>query len=184
MVSDGIMPETKKKELYKVGQKVCLWRENVDGDHATITVLKEVIVTITETKTGVPGEFSGDPASQQSLKGIGDDGKVYEKHWDEWPESQTDDFIDRWSLRDDGDEVNQFWSPVEAVYAYNRLVGHNQKHGESHGFLTRVDRNGELILPKGDVVRCDKHDEYYYPNSKCFQCFVAEYRKKHTGQDQ
>jgi hypothetical protein len=182
MANNGVMPKIQEKKGYETGQKVCIWHESVDADTGFVTVLKEVIVTITEIKTGVPGEFSGRPSSGQSLRGTGDDGRAYEKHWDYWPESQTDDFIDRWSLRDDGEgEKNQFWSPVEAVYAYNRLADHNRKHGMTHGVLIRVGRGGEPMLPKGDVVRCGNHDEYYYPNGRCFHCFLDKKRTTHAG---
>ena len=82
MAQDGVMPEIKVvQDTYKVGQKICLWQEDVDPNTGTVTILKEVIVTITETKTGVPSEHSGQPSSRQSLKGVGDDGKTYRKHW-------------------------------------------------------------------------------------------------------
>ncbi len=159
---------------HKTGQKICLWQEKVDRETGLVTVLKEVVVTLTEIKTGVPGEFSETPTNLESLRGVGDDGKVYEKHWDYWPESQTDDFIDRWSMREDGLGESNFWSPVEAVYAHNRLADHNRKHGEKHGVLHRVDQAGNAILPKGDIVHCEKHDEYHYPDSKCLRCFLEE----------
>lgn len=164
---------------HKIGQKICLWQEEVYRETGLVTVLKEVVVTLTEIKTGVPGEFSETPTNLESLRGVGDDGKVYEKHWYYWPESQTNDFIDRWSLREDedGDGRIVFWSPVEAVYAHNRLADHNRKHGEEHGVLRRVDKAGNAILPKGDVVHCEKHDEYHYPDSKCFRCFLEEHKK-------
>lgn len=174
MAQDGVIPEVKVQDTYKVGQKICLWQEHVDQESGKVLVLKEVIVTITETKTGVPGEFTSNPSSRQSLRGIGDDGKTYEKHWDEWPESQTNDFMDRWSMREDGDGENRFWSPREAVYAHNRILDHNQKHGAVHGLLIRVDQQGQPILPKGDIVHCESHDDYYYPGTRCFHCFLDE----------
>lgn len=159
---------------HEKGQKVCLWHEVVDQDAGIVRVIKEVIVTLTDVKTGTPGEFSRTPMSGQSLRGIGDDGKLYEKHWNEWPESQTDDFMDRWSVRTDGEGDNSFWAPREATYAHNRLIDRNLNHGATHGIFYRVDTKGEPILPKGDVIHCEKHDQYDYPGSKCFRCFLEE----------
>lgn len=150
---------------YTIGQKVCLWRVKHNWGLVEIRVLKEVIVTITEVKTGVPGEFSRDPVSSQSLRGIGDDGKTYEKHWDSWPESQTNDFIDSWSMRDDGEGDDQFWVPMEAVYIYDAA----SRRREPPAF-TLIDQSDAPIKPKGDVVYCEKHDHYSHKDGVCIFC--------------
>lgn len=164
---------------YQKGLRVTLWQE-VMNQEGNVVVLKEVVVTITETKTGVPGEFSRNPTKAQSLRGLGDDGKVYEKHWNEWPESQTDDFVANWSVRDDGVEVGglSFWIPIEAVYAHNRLTRQNSRSGLS---VRRVDKDGNDILPKGDVVFCDKHNHYHYKGAKCFECLIQEMRERNVA---
>ncbi|MDO8523346.1 MAG: hypothetical protein Q7S12_03640 [bacterium] len=157
---------------YLVGQKVCLWRvqgekllDSVFLNPTKLHVLKEVIVTISETKTGVLGEFSNKPVSAQSLRGVGDDGKVYEKHWNRWPESQASDFISLWSMRDDGDGDDRFWIPKEAVYVYNTV-----SRGKKMSELTLVDQYGKQIKPNGDVVYCEKHDRYTHKDNKCIFC--------------
>lgn len=154
----------------EVGHVMCLWHEDVKPEG--VTVLKEVLVTITETKTGVPGEFSRNPVSSQSLRGIGDDGKTYEKHWESWPESQTNCFTTQWSMRDDGEGDNPFWIPKEAVHAYDELRRAKEQHPELK--LERRDKNGQPVLPKGDVVHCAEHDEYTHKGTTCFSCHVAE----------
>jgi len=157
-------------EIYAVGSKVCLWQEKMaDGK---VTVLKEVIVTITERKTGVPGEFSRKPVSSKSLRGIGDDGKVYEKHWESWPESQTDCFTDRWSMRDDGEGEYRFWAPKEAVHSHTHLKLALEAHPGLK--LVRVDKDGQPIVPKGDVVYCTEHDEYAHVGTECWQCYFGK----------
>jgi hypothetical protein len=158
---------------YYEGQRVALWQTKIEVKKNTtqIVVLKEVIVTITEMKTGVPGKFSRERSSRQSLRGLGDDGKVYEKHWDSWPElsSGPSDFSSLWSSRDDGVGRNKVWSPAEAVHVYNNTI--SKRLGDNDFTLT--DATGAAILPKGDVVYCEKHDDYSY-GPECLWCLVAE----------
>lgn len=158
--------------MIQEGNKICLWKESPEIKEGKVVVVQEVIVTITDTKTGVPGEWSNKPARQQSLRGLGDDGKIYEKHWDEWPESQTD-LAGQWSMRDDDGEV---WIPQEAAHLHNKLNDHNRRHGDTHP-LKRVDLQGNPILPKGDLSRCEAHDEYLLPGHKCFQCLLGRKRR-------
>ncbi len=156
----------------KIGDKICLWQEEVDFKAKVVKVLKEVIVTITETKFDVLGEFSGKPCSCQSLRGIGDDGKVYEKHWDYWPEAQTRTFTDIWSMRNDGVGESKTWTPKEAVHAYGELVRVNKKLKLDER-LVRIDAEGNKdIVPKGDVDYCEEHDEYTHKGQECFYCLV------------
>lgn len=153
---------------YEVGQVVCLWQEELRPGR--VTVLKEVLVTITGVKTGVPGEFSRRPVSMHSLRGIGDDGKPYEKHWDSWPESQTNDFLGQWTFRDDGEGDDRFWIPMEAVHAYNTLNAF-KKHFPNEP-VVRLDKSDKPIVPKGDVEYCEKHDDYRHKGSQCFWCIL------------
>ena len=132
-------------------------------------VQKEILVTITETKTGVLGEWSQKPVALTSLRGIGDDGKTYEKHWEYWPESQTRDFIGQWSMRDDGEDADKYWTPKEAIYAYNELRSANKRNKKK---LVRTDCNGNTITPKGDIIYCEKHDEYNHQGDTCFHCYM------------
>lgn len=149
---------------YEISKKVCLWRIKViDG---RITVIKEVIVTITEIKTGVPGEFSGEPVSSQSLRGIGDDGKTYEKHWESSPESQIYDFIGQWSLRDDGEGGYRFWIPREAIHFYNEF-----SLRKNPTMFRIVDRSGAPVTPKNFGSYCEEHDQYSY-SEKCLPCLI------------
>lgn len=160
---------------YNVGQKVNLWRIEVDGPNRVTRVLKSVVVTITETKTGVLGEFSRKPVSLQSLRGIGDDGTSYEKHWDSWPEGQMNDFSDQWSTVDDSED---FWIPKEATSAYHNFVRYGKRE------LKVVDRivgpDGNDIIPQGDVTHCEKHDEYDNVGDPigCIECFKEARRGK------
>lgn len=154
--------------MYQVNQKVCLWQTSIVPNSNEIVVVKEVIVTITEIKTGVPGEYSGKPVSHQSLRGVGDDGKTYEKHWDVWPESQTNDYQSSWSMRDDAttDIGNRYWIPVEAVYIYD-IIPKLQKKGRN---VRLIDSSGANISPKGDVVYCEKHVCYSHAGNPCIFC--------------
>ncbi|MFA6445819.1 MAG: hypothetical protein WCW14_01035 [Candidatus Paceibacterota bacterium] len=140
-------------------------------------VLKEVMVTITETKTGVPGEFSREPSCGLSLKGIGDDGKVYEKHWESWPESQTNCFTGEWSLRDDGDKSvdHGFWSPKEAVYVWDKVLRHNTKYPDKKVTLIK---EGFTPIPKGHVTYCSTHDHYQHPDQPCHFCIMEMMQKE------
>ena len=164
--------------MYEVGETICLWQEKIvpgtEENPGSVMVLKEVLVTITGTKTGVPYEFSGEPASGTSIRGIGDDGKVYEKHWDFWPESQTCGFQDQWSVRNDGEGDDPFWAPKEAVHTHNQLQGFNKENGSN---IRRLDKNGNPILPKGDVVYCEEHDDYRHRGGSCFHCLIEEMKK-------
>ncbi|GEM_PF-3275603 len=154
--------------IYAIGQNICLWQVRQEFGSAELCVLKEVIVTITEIKTGAPGEFSGNPVSSQSLRGIGDDGKIYEKHWNSWPESQTRDFVDQWSIRDDGEGIQRFWIPKEAIHVYDAA---SCRKGPSEFIL--INQSGAAIKPKGDVVYCEEHDRYSYKDNTCFWCYAA-----------
>jgi hypothetical protein len=155
--------------MYTVGQKICLWQEVVTNSQ--VLILKEVLVTITETKTGVLGQWSRKPVSGISLRGIGDDCKVYEKHWEYWPESQTNCFTGEWSMRDDGEGVGvaKYWTPKEAVHAYSELKYANKALKMN---LVRVDLQGNPIVPKGDVGYCAEHDMYHHVWDTCFSCFM------------
>ncbi len=159
--------------MYFIGQKVCLWQELFTPGQ--VLILKEVLVTITETKTGVIGHWSQKPATQMSLRGLGDDGKVYEKHWESWPESQTSDFIAQWSMRDDGEGVGvtKYWTPREAVHSYNELRSVNKRLEKK---FVRIDTSGKPVVPKGDIGYCANHDEYDHQGDTCFSCHI-ELRK-------
>jgi hypothetical protein len=157
----------------EIGDKICLWQEEFDFKAKAIKVLKEVIVTITETKVDVPGEFSGKPCTYQSLRGIGDDAKEYEKHWDYWPEAQTRTFTDVWSMRDDGIGKKKVWIPKEAVHAYGELVRVNKKLKVNEQ-LVRIYADNTNAIPKGDVTYCEKHDEYTHKGQDCFYCLVEK----------
>ena len=172
---------------FTIGQKVCLWQVmqgvsfgSLDNPCCKIPILKEVIVTITEIKTGVIGEWSRKPVSSQSLRGIGDDDKVYEKHWDSWPESQTHDFGVQWSMRDDGagGESQGLWIPREALHVYNDVSCENRriahiKHENrriAHVKLALVNVESAAMKPKGDITYCETHDRYEHAGTPCFHC--------------
>jgi len=155
--------------MYNIGDKVCLWKERVEL--GAVTVLKEVMVTITDVKTGAPGEFTDKPSDLQSLRGVGDDGELYEKHWEVWPESQTSDYQDQWSWKQDG---NDFWIPKEAFRAYNALQFYCRQTGVD---VRHTNEAGAEIRPKGNVEYCSEHNRYSYKDTKCFSCF-AKLREK------
>ncbi len=157
--------------MYKLGQKVCLWQSSIVPGSRQITVVKEVIVTITEIRTGVPGEHTGNPSILQSLRGVGNDGKTYEKHWNVWPESQTSDFSSSWSMRDDSTLSNRYWIPVEAVYLYD-VKSTSRSSGKT---ASLVDQNGADIVPKGDVVYCELHDCYSHAGNHCAFCIARAF---------
>ena len=149
--------------MYEIGQKICLWQMGKMVEKK-ITILKEVIVTITESKAGTPLEFSQTPAKSQSLRGIGDDGLLYEKHWNIWPESPGITFDSEWTTRDDGNGENPHWDPYEAFTFYNSL----------NRTFTIVYSNGEKAVPKADIAHCEKHDQYFDINGECFVCWIKE----------
>lgn len=162
------------ENMYSVGQKICLWDVKYDDSTNSVRVTREVLVTITETKTGTLGEFSGEPVSSQSLRGITEDGRQFEKHWDSWPESQMNDFSTSWSFQEEADGA--FWVPIEAVHAYNNV---SRARKDNPGLML-LDADGRFVVPKGDkVVYCRKHDRYSYENEKreaCFFCFAEQNR--------
>lgn len=154
--------------MYKIGQKVCLWDLEFSFENPAVRVSREVIVTIIEIKTGAPGEFSRQPVSSQSLRAVAEDGTEYDKHWESWPESQTNTFTSHWSFRRDN---GQFWTPREAMHVYNEFSDAKKKYPE----LQLVGIDGKLIKPTGDaLVYCDKHDSYEYESTQwtpnCFWC--------------
>jgi hypothetical protein len=154
--------------MYKTGQKVCLWQiSNVPGSKK-ITVLKSVIVTITEIKTEAPCVREGKKVDVYSISGRGDDDKRYVKHWKQLSESQGGDYSPRWSIRDDGVFCRNGtqWIPVEAVFMYDVFRVMKQKRR-----LDRlVDQYDNDIRPEGDVVYCEKHDSYSHTNVGCMSC--------------
>lgn len=154
--------------MYKLGQKVCLWQTKIVPGSNQITVIKEVIVEIAGIKTEVPSAHSRSPVNLQSLRGIGEDGKIYEKHWDVWPESQMRDYVECWSARDDAtiDTGNRHWIPVEAVYVYDA----RQQSRRYRKAVRIVDGNEDDIKPKGDVVYCERHDQYDHVGNSCVFC--------------
>lgn len=160
--------------MYSVGQKVCLWNYKYDEFSNSVRVTREVLVTITEAKTGVLGQFSEKPVNSQSLRGVAEDGRLFEKHWDSWPESQTHGFDETWSYHEDAD--GQFWIPTEAIYLYDSV---SRARKENPGLML-LDMDGRFVVPKGDkIVYCRKHDRYSYENEKreaCFLCFAEQHR--------
>jgi hypothetical protein len=164
---------------FQIGQKVCLWHVHLSLASRGLIILREVIVTITEVKTGVPGHFSRKPVSWQSLRGIDEHGKMYEKHWDSWPESQTMDFTDQWSGHTDtistgvGTSATVRWIPKEAVSVY----GAGSKIHKPHP-LPIIDESGNPMKPKGDIEYCEKHDWYEHRGNKCWQCFIEKVGKR------
>lgn len=153
--------------MYVVGQKVRLWGIKVSP--GLIEVTRDVTVTITEIKTGVPGEFSRTPSRSQSLKAVAENGTVYEKHWESWPESQTNTFQGVWSHRKDDGE---YWIPREAVSAYNEFTLFMRDRKDSN--VRYVGLDGNPITPAGEgVVRCEVHNHYMFAHdSTCFWCAV------------
>lgn len=150
---------------YAPNQKICLWKVEIVRE-STLMVIKEVIVTITEVKSGVIGEISGKPVPFQSVLGVGDDSQVYEKHWLWWPESPVDcDFDSQWT--DHVDCVTEkVWTPVEAVYIYNEIASSRC----ARGALSLFDTQGLPIVPKGDVQFCTEHDEFVHYREMCSWC--------------
>ncbi len=155
--------------MYKIGQRVCLWEEKILPYRVLVT--KEIMVTITEIKVGVPLANTGVPTSNIGLKGVDDSGNQYEKHWNVWP-------------IDDNNVCNggvHFWTKVtsdsvveqlnEAVHAYNELRICNHMSVMDRD---RVDSNAQPILPKGEVAYCSAHDEYFYNRGSCALCQVRK----------
>lgn len=172
---------------YHKGQRFCLWQ--VDLQNHKALVLKEIMVTITEIKTdvpgrltdistGVPGDLTGTYTPFESLRALGYDGKVYAKHWDFWPVYKspwTHTDTSCWSARDDGEGGNKLWTPYEAIHYHNYNVEHNILHGYWNGYSNMYTElvgltPGSPVLPKGDVLRCEKHNHYYYPGGQCKRC--------------
>jgi hypothetical protein len=117
--------------IYCVGQRVLLWQLNCDGDIPPdrVVVLQEIPVIITEIKTGVLGMATKEPYPEQSLRAVDNNGRIYEKSWNEWFEFYGGHgmfgWFNRWEMRDDGvvleQHGSQFWTPREATLAYESL---------------------------------------------------------------
>lgn len=154
--------------MYKTGQKVCLWQiSNVPGSRK-ITVLKNVIVTITEIKTEAPCVRDGKKVNTCSLLGMGNDNKQYKKYWEQLNERESSNYSPRWSTRDDGVFCRNGtqWIPIEAVFMYDVFRFMKQKRR-----LDRlVDQDDNDIKPEGDVVYCERHDSYSHVNLSCVSC--------------
>lgn len=162
---------------HQPGRKICLWQVRVKSASEVI-VSREVIVTITEVKTRVPAEFSRRPVPFESLRGTGDDGKVYEKHWKFWPEVGSCDLNGYWTERTDGPLARR-WVPVEAVYLYNEMSSRSIR-GQR---VALVDEAGEpVMMPKGDVDYCMEHDSYSHAGFDCPLCQVNDLAKRRKSQ--
>ncbi|MES2986204.1 MAG: hypothetical protein V4686_03725 [Patescibacteria group bacterium] len=152
---------------YKIGQIICLW-ELVPPYGNPIIVVREILVTITNIHENVLGKESKCPAGI-GLKGIGNDGKVYEKHWDTWPDDQMQPDI-FWTWREDGTMLPQpsLWLPFEAVLYYSWVFRRNS------GNIKIVDKDSNPIEPKGDLEKCSTHGTFYYPGAECISCKSAK----------
>lgn len=150
--------------MFTIGQKVCLWKVSYQEVVLRMIVTREVIVTITETRNDVPSKIDSKPSHFQSLKAVDDQGKVYEKHWIEWPGDASDNINGQWSPRDEGSGINRFWTPFEAVYVYNEAM-----RRKSQGYQL-IDMRGLAIVPTGDVNHCGRHNRYYHLYDECFFC--------------
>ncbi|MCX6788874.1 MAG: hypothetical protein NTZ36_03300 [Candidatus Jorgensenbacteria bacterium] len=157
--------------MYEIGQRVCLWDAQIFLGSTEARIIREVVVTVTETKTGVPGEFSKYPSPFESLRGIGEDGKIYEKHWELWPEIYGCNFSTVWSTRSDDGHM---WTPVESLHLYNELVSHENEPND----FTLVDSIGNAIRPKGDFYYCEEHDSYWSRRIECFWCNIDNLSKR------
>lgn len=158
---------------YSIGQIVCLWEvKDLSPGETAIVVAREILVRITEIKEGVPGEFTRRPAGT-GLKGIGDDGKEYVKHWDSYPESQTCTFAVEWSMREDGttDKDFPYWIPRESAPFHSEVYRENTRGGKQ---LKLVDLKGNPVEPKGDLEKCHEHGTFHYLAAKCSHCRLAE----------
>lgn len=151
-----------------MGMRVNLWQVGRNArpgwPRFALPILKDILVTVTEIKTGTPGNISGKKASFQSLRGMGDDGIVYEKHWDHWPENIGESCVDSWTARADGAYEETFWTPKEATYVYN--VSRTFK---DDGVSLIGDHGRILMRPRGHINYCKTHDEYW-PGGLCFSC--------------
>ncbi len=157
--------------LLKVGDRISLWLVDFFTTPGTIQITREILVSITEEKTGAPRQFSREPSSFQSLKGIGDDGRLYEKHWESWPESQNADFTERWSQ---SYENNSLVTPFEAYRIYNDVARVNRVKQA----LRLLGPDGSAIKPNGDkLAHCKTHDMYSYESEffteQCLLCRMA-----------
>lgn len=151
---------------YKVGLRICLWQIDKPLFTNRLVVVKEVIVTLNGVKTGVPTQVEGVPSTYLSLRGVGDDGQLYEKHWDRWPDALCADPLSLWSARDDGVD-GQVWMPREAFQLYNLFA--SQRRMNLRAFVLEGLKGLEAI-PKGDLVHCEAHDDYSLPGDPCLSC--------------
>lgn len=139
--------------VFKPGDVVCLWGVKHEGGQ--IIIHKEILVTVMEVKTGVEGL----PKTYQSLRGMTEDGRYFEKHWRYWPGVEIK-LHERhhWSESSDGDSGK--WVPQEAVNVYN-LAPKNR--------VKIVDLLGREIKPKS-AAYCKEHDRYSFAGEKCLYC--------------
>lgn len=137
--------------VFKPGDKVCLWEVKSELLEGRITILKEVVVTIMETKTGVEGL----PKNYQSLRAMTEDGQYYDKHWRYWPGTVVKlNEKHHWSGCLSGGSEGGKWIPQESVSVYNNAPKDRVKI---------VDISGKPIFPK-EAKFCQQHGVYYYPD--------------------
>jgi len=74
-------------------------------------------------------------------------------------------------MRDDGEGDHKWWVPKEAVHAHSELKYANKRREDK---IFRVNAQGNEVVPKGDIVYCEKHDEYYHQGDACFSCLMEQ----------
>lgn len=159
---------------YHVGQKINLWQIYTDDQDRTARILKSVLVTVAEVKTGVKEDITGKPSTEESVLAFAEDGTRYERFWDRVPICMSFSFHAQWSVRDDCEPIpgynhmSRSWTPMEAWCAYNDLLFHCD---EEYKLVDQiVGPNGQAIVPEGDVVKCEKHDTYQPKYFECSDC--------------
>ena len=139
-------------------RQVCLWGVQQESGCSKTQVLKEIIVTVfakSSTNQTEPREHV-----RHHLRGLGNDGHIYEKSWKQLPGINMPVPI-QW-VAHHGKDPN--WVPLEAVGVYNTLSNSPE--------FTIVDASGNSIKPKGDVAYCEKHDRYWHLDDMCAGCVV------------
>jgi hypothetical protein len=167
---------------YHVGQKINLWQHHIDTKTRTTRILKSVLVTVAEVKTGVKQDYTDEPSTDESVLAFAEDGTRYERFWDRVPISQTSDFYGQWSMRDDGEltpgynPLFRLWKPMEAWCVYNDYLHYGVK---KYNLVDKIlGPDGQAIVPSGDVTKCEKHGTYQPKHIECFECVLENLSKK------
>ena len=153
---------------YKIGEKIKLWKITPAATGTqTAQVTKEVIITITEMKKNVPGEFSGEVKDGYiGYKAIGDDGNEYEQFWFSYPEG-FGAYGHIWERFYDYDFTPTKGEEIDYDFYYNSCMAFNDAQKAD----IKIEYNNKETLPFGtEYQKCDKHAYFFRNGRRCLKC--------------